>query len=96
MARAEVGFRYNASIHYTKRIELVCRNANVKLAYLPLHSPNLNLIKEFFAKLNAFIKRNRHNYKENPEQGFNNFLEWCIDVVSAFSASSLTCCCCQA
>ena len=32
----------NASIHYTKRIEQMCRDAGVKLAYLLLYSPNLN------------------------------------------------------
>ena len=44
----------------------MCHNASVKLAYLLLYSPNLNPIKEFFAKLKAFIKRSWHNYKENP------------------------------
>jgi hypothetical protein len=35
----------------------MCYDASVKLVYLLLYLPNLNLIKEFFAKLKAFIKR---------------------------------------
>jgi len=47
----------NASFYYTKQIKEICHNASVKLVYLLLYSPNLNLIEEFFAKLKAFIKR---------------------------------------
>jgi len=57
----------NTSIHHTERIEQMCRDASVKLVYLPPYSPDLNPIKEFFAKLKAFIKRNWHIYEENPE-----------------------------
>jgi transposase len=71
----------NASIHHTARIKQMCCNASVKLVYLPPYSPDLNPIKEFFAKLKAFIKRNWHGYEENPQQGFDTFLEWCINVV---------------
>ena len=48
----------NASIHHTARIKQMCRNVGVKLVYLPLYSPDLNPIEEFFAELKAFIKRN--------------------------------------
>jgi len=71
----------NASIHQTERISQMCYDAGVKLVYLPLYSPDLNPIEEFFAELKAFFKRNWHIYKGNPKQGFGNFLEWCIDVV---------------
>jgi transposase len=71
----------NASFHHTKQIKEICHNAGVKLVYLPPYSPNLNPIEEFFAELKAFIKRSWHNYEENPQQGFNKFLEWCINVV---------------
>jgi transposase len=78
----------NASIHHTVRIEQMCHNAGVKLVYLLPYSPNLNPIKEFFAELKAFIKRNWQSYKENPEQGFDAFLEWCIDVVGGNECSA--------
>ena len=71
----------NASFHHTKRIEQMCRDAGVKLVYLLPYSPDFNPIEEFFAKLKAFIKRNWGIYEENPQQGFDIFLEWCIDVV---------------
>ena len=71
----------NASFHHTKRIEQMCRDAGVKLVYLPPYSPDFNPIEEFFAELKAFIKRNWGIYEENPQQGFDTFLKWCIDVV---------------
>jgi transposase len=48
----------NASFHHTERITQMCYDARVKLVYLPLYSLDLNPIKEFFAELKAFIKRN--------------------------------------
>jgi len=71
----------NATIHHTERIEQMCRDAGVKLVYLPPYSPDLNPIEEFFAELKAFVKRNWRIYEENLEQCFDSFLEWCIDVV---------------
>ncbi len=71
----------NASFHHTKRIEQMCCDAGVKLVFLPTYSPDFNPIEEFFAELKAFIKRHWGIYEENPQQGFDNFLEWCIDIV---------------
>ena len=62
----------NASFHHTERIEQMCYDAGVKLVYLPPYSPHFNPIEEFFAELKAFIKRNWHNYKKNPEQGLHS------------------------
>jgi transposase len=62
--------------------------AGIKLIYLPLYSPDLNLIKEFFAELKAFIKRSWQNYKENPKQRFDAFLKWCIDIVEGRERSA--------
>ena len=36
----------------------MCSEAEVKLVFLPLYFPDLNPIKEFFAKIKAFIRRN--------------------------------------
>lgn len=71
----------NASIHYTACIRQMCRDAGVKLVYLPPYLPDFNPIEEYFAELKAFIKRNWQNYEEHSDQGFNSFLRWCIDVV---------------
>jgi len=73
----------NASFHCSEQIEQICSNAGVKLVYLPPYSPDLNPIEEFFSELKAFIKRNWSRYEENPRQGFDTFLEWCVDVVGA-------------
>jgi hypothetical protein len=37
----------NASFHHTDRLDQMCRDAGVKLVYLPPYSPDLNPIEEF-------------------------------------------------
>ena len=71
----------NASFHHTERLEQMCCDAGVKLMYLPPYSPDLNPIEEFFAELKAFIKKNWRAFEDAPEQGFDSFLEWCVDAV---------------
>jgi transposase len=61
----------------------MCRDAGVELIYLPPYSPDLNPIEEFFAELKQFIKKRWNEYEENPGQGFDSFLEWCVDVVGS-------------
>jgi transposase len=65
----------NTSFHYSTRIEQLYREAGIKLLYLPPYSPDLNPIKEFFAELKIFIKRNWQRYTDNPGQDFKEFLE---------------------
>lgn len=71
----------NASFHHSETIEQMCSQAGVKLVYLPPYSPDLNPIEELFAELKAFIRRHWQTYADHPEQGFDTFLEWCVDVV---------------
>lgn len=71
----------NASFHRTEQLEQICHRAGVKLLYLPPYSPDLNPIEEFFSELKAFIKKNWRAFEDAPEQGFDAFLEWCVDVV---------------
>lgn len=78
----------NASFHRSKGIEQMCLEKGVKLVYLPPYSPDLNPIEEFFAELKAFIRRNWHSYEENPGQGFDSFLAWCVDKVGAIGKSA--------
>ena len=78
----------NASFHRTESIKQMCSAAGVKLVYLPPYSPDLNPIEEFFAELKAFIKRRWLSYAQSPDQGFNTFLEWCVDVVGAREKSA--------
>lgn len=66
----------------------MCVDAGVKLVYLPPYSPDLNPIKEFFTELKAFIKRNWSYYEVDPDQGFNTFLRWCIDMVGSKEESA--------
>jgi hypothetical protein len=66
----------------------MCYNAGVKLVYLLPYLPDLNPIKVFFAELKVFIKQSWQNYEENPEQGFDTFLEWCIDIVGRKKCSA--------
>lgn len=78
----------NASFYHIERIEQMCHDAGVKLVYLPPYLPDLNLIEEFFAELKAFIKRHWQIYEDDPEQGFDTFLEWYIDVVGGNNRSA--------
>lgn len=73
----------NTSFHRSEGLKQIYAGAGVKLVYLPPYSPDLNLIKEFFAELKAFAKRQWDYHKKDPERGFNTFLEWCINVVGA-------------
>ena len=78
----------NVSFYYTERIEQIYYDTGVKLVYLPLYSPDLNPIEEFFAELKAFIKQYWQIYEDDQEQGFDTFLEWCIDVVGGNECSA--------
>lgn len=71
------------------RIEEMCIEAGVKLVYLPPYSPDLNPIEEFFSELKAYIRRNLVRYEEDPETGFQTFLERCIEVVGSRKQSAL-------
>ena len=62
--------------------------AGVKLVYLPPYSPDLNPIEELFSELKAFIRRHWQVYEDNPDQGFDYFLEWCIETVGARKQSA--------
>lgn len=65
----------NASFHHSERIEQIPLDGGVKLLYLPPCSLDLNPIEEFFAELKAFIKKQWHEYEDNPHQDFRMFLE---------------------
>jgi hypothetical protein len=78
----------NASFHHSEQIESMCREAGVKLVYLPPYSPDLNPIEEFFAELKAYIKRSWAMYEAFPEQGFRNFLEVCVEAVGSKEQSA--------
>jgi hypothetical protein len=71
----------NASFHRGDRIKQMCLDAGVRLPYLPPYSPDLNPIEEFFSEFKAFIKKQWHEFEDNPRQDFQVFLEWCIGVV---------------
>ena len=59
-------------------IQTVCENAGVKLIYLPPYSPDLNPIKEAFAQLKAWFKK---NYKLVNDMAFDEFLGMGINLV---------------
>lgn len=44
----------------------MCAEAGVKLVYLPPYLLDLNLIKELFSELKAFIRWHWQVYKDNP------------------------------
>jgi hypothetical protein len=54
-----------------------------QLVYLPLYSPDLDLIKEFFAVLKACIRKRWREYEESLKQDLKSFLRQCIDIVGS-------------
>ncbi|KAI9040295.1 uncharacterized protein KD926_008385 [Aspergillus affinis] len=60
----------------------MCADVGVKLIYLPPYAPDLNPIEEFFAELKSFIKRHWSYYENAPDQGFDVFLEWSINIAT--------------
>lgn len=78
----------NASFHRTEKIQRMCSDSGVELVYLPPYSPDLNPIEEFFSELKQFIKRRWNEYEVNPNQGFDAFLEWCVDVIGSRVSSA--------
>lgn len=73
----------NASIHHSDRIRDMCSEVGVVLLYLPPYSPDLNPIEEFFAELKAFIRQNWILFETYVEQGFQAFLQGCVEVVGS-------------
>jgi transposase len=67
--------RDGASFYCTEGVEEIYYKASDNLLYLPPYSPNINLIKEFFAKLTASIKKDWHTLKDALEPGFNMVLD---------------------
>ncbi|CAP80610.1 Pc12g09830 [Penicillium rubens Wisconsin 54-1255] len=67
----------NASFDHTERLTQMCKDAGVS-NLPPPYPPNLNPIEWLFAEFSSFIKRHWNHYEQNPEQRFDNFLEWCI------------------
>ena len=78
----------NTSFHHSERIEHMGGDADVTLIYLPLYSSDPNPIEKFFAELKAFIKKQWHEYEDNPCQDFKVFLEWCVGVVGGRERSA--------
>lgn len=78
----------NASFHHSDRIKQLCSDAGVKLLYLPPDSPDFNPIEQFFAELNAYIKKAWSAYEKNLDQGFHTFLQRCVHEVGAKQESA--------
>ena len=71
----------NTKIHYNKELRNICDEAGVLLKYLPLYSPDLNLIETSFAILKAWIRRNIDLSETFIEGGrFGKFLDLAIRV----------------
>jgi hypothetical protein len=73
----------NASFHHSGRIKEMCFEAGVELLCLPPYSPDFNPIKEFFSELKGYIKHHWKLYEIKPEQGFDAFLQGCVNAVGA-------------
>ena len=66
------------AVYTSQDVQTVCKNAGVKLIYLPSYSPDLNLIKEMFAQLKAWFKK---NYKLANGMVFDQLLGMGMDLI---------------
>ena len=81
----------NASFYHSERIQALFNAFSIKLIYLPIYLPNLNLIKEFFRELKAFIQWEWFFQIEHPKSfnySFKAFFLQSIDKVSSKSKSA--------
>jgi len=60
----------------------------VLLLYLPLYSPDLNLIEEMFGELKTYIRQVWDKHIGFVKADFLGFLEECATVVGAQKASA--------
>lgn len=61
----------------------MCRDAGVRIEYLPPYSPDMNPIEVSFAVLKSWIRAHQETaqlYEEHKELGgFGEFLKWAVD-----------------
>jgi transposase len=74
----------NASIHHVAGIEELCSQYEVQLQFLPLYSPDLNLIELSFHTLKAWVRRYRQQMAEFAS--FEEFIREGVSVIGAQSA----------
>ena len=72
----------NASFHRTARIELLCHEAAC-ISTTVFTRP---------AELKGFIKKHWQEFEDCPEQDFDMFLEWCLNMVGAKKGSTVMHC----
>lgn len=69
----------NASIHKSARLRELCEQHGVELRFLPLYSPDYNLIEATFNDIKAWIRRNQRLVKEF--KSFDAFLHFAVSQV---------------
>ena len=50
----------NATFHKSQELQMIAKNHNVELLYLPPYSPELNPIEKLWANLKRFWRNNDH------------------------------------
>ena len=65
----------NAPIHRSDELKEMCRNADVRVLFLPPYSPDFNAIEESFSGMKAWMRRNR-----DLVSTFNPFFEGFIQM----------------
>jgi transposase len=77
----------NASIHHSAEFKELCREAGVRLEYLPPYSPDFNPIEQTFKALKSWIKKN--NQQAALFEDFAYFLEYAVQKVCYRDATGL-------
>jgi hypothetical protein len=69
----------NASAHRNPRIQEVIETYKCRVKYLPLYSPNYNLIELSFSILKAWMRRHFHESWPYFDDTFGDFLRYAVD-----------------
>jgi transposase len=78
----------NATIHYSDRIEQLCKDAGVKLMYLAPYSPDTNPIEEFFAEVKEYVKSRWDEHVGLISRDVRAYVMSCVEAVGNRQASA--------
>jgi transposase len=78
----------NATIHNAAKVKQLCKDAGVRLVFLPPYSPDLNPIEEHFNDLKAFIRYGGKIFMRDGQQTFEEFLRSAIVIVGKRSKTA--------
>jgi hypothetical protein len=78
----------NATIHYSDRVEQLCKDTGVKLMFLAPYSPDTNPIEEFFAEVKDYVKSRWEEHIGLISRDFRAYVMSCVEAVGSRQTSA--------